>query len=97
MNDELYDLSELLQTKVVEFSFKKNNGDIRFVLGTSAEECIPEDKIPKNPITEAGTNYTTIRFFDLNKKEWRSCRRDSIESIHWYMSASLWKDKEVKI
>lgn len=94
MMDELdkgQELSELLQTKVVEFSFKKNNGEIRFVFGTSNPECIPKDKQAKDQIT----THQTIRFFDLNKNEWRSCRRDSVENIHGYMSASLWQEKEI--
>lgn len=89
-------LTELLQTKVVEFSFKKNNGEIRFVFGTVNPECIPESaRVKDKPIEESiEKTYQTIRFYDLDKQGWRSCRRDSIEEIHGYMSASLWFNKQ---
>ena len=89
-------LTELLQTKVVEFSFKKNNGEIRFVFGTANPECIPEEaRVKERPIEESiGKTFQTIRFYDLEKKGWRSCRKDSIEDIHGYMSASLWFSKQ---
>lgn len=52
----------------VRFVFRKQDGTERMARGTSNLKYIPLDKHPKQdlPIT------TAIRYFDLDKKDWRS-------------------------
>lgn len=63
---------QLMQRLAVEaevhFVFRKQNGTERRARGTCNLQYIPLDKHPKHdlPITSA------IRYFDLDKKEWRS-------------------------
>jgi hypothetical protein len=50
------------------FSFVKQNGDLRQATGTTNNTLIPKESRTK------GSNITenSVRYFDLNKSQWRS-------------------------
>jgi hypothetical protein len=72
------ELRSALQNGRVDFSFRKTNGEIRQAYGTTKFDFIPEENLPKGTGTPTAG---TVKFFDLEKQEWRSCREDSIISI----------------
>lgn len=83
-------LKELLNENVVSFTFKKVNGEERTAFGTRAvlnnrefasEPMInfTENDLPKGTGTE---NNDVIKYWDLEKRAWRSCRVDSVISIN---------------
>ena len=65
-------LKEILLMEKVYFEYKKRDGTIRKAYGTLQYNFIPEDKHPKDSLYE----YSNLRFFDLEKKEWRSISKD---------------------
>lgn len=72
-------LKKALHEGVVEFSYKKKNGEIRNAKGTLNIEVMGESNAPK------GTGYevtdTNIRYYDLNSEGWRSFIIDNL--IEW--------------
>lgn len=68
-----------LHKGVVEFKYKKKNGEIRSAKGTLNIEVMGEDNAPK------GTGYeimdSNIRYYDLNSEGWRSFIVDNL--IEW--------------
>ena len=83
-------LKELLNENVVIFTFRKVNGEERTALGTRAvlnnskfasEPTInfTENDLPKGTGT---ANDDVIKYWDLEKRAWRSCRIDSVISIN---------------
>lgn len=72
-------LKEALESGVVNFTFKKVNGETRKAVGTTNPTILETHKAtPKGTgIAPAGT----IPFFDLEKKEWRSTRTTAVVSI----------------
>ena len=68
-----------LHTGIVEFKYKKKNGEIREARGTLNIDVMGEDNAPK------GTGYdiadTNIRYYDLNSNGWRSFIRENL--IEW--------------
>ena len=69
---ELYidKFKKALHKGIVEFKYKKKNGDERIAKGTLNEDIIGKENLPK------GTGYeitdTNIRYYDLNSEGWRS-------------------------
>jgi hypothetical protein len=59
--------------------FTKKDGTDREMLCTLAESLIPSDKRPKTENTKFSDD--ALRVFDLDKKEWRSFRWDSIKTV----------------
>lgn len=62
-------LKTRLRDGVVQFAFKKVDGTLRTAVGTTNLATIPTESHPKgtgNPSEKA------VRFFDIEKKEWRS-------------------------
>lgn len=57
--------------------FKKKNGEIRELLGTDNLARIPKEHHPKGT---GKISEEVEALFDLEKKEWRSYRKDSIIS-----------------
>ena len=59
-----------LHKGIVEFKYKKKNGEERIAKGTLNEDIIGKENLPK------GTGYeitdTNIRYYDLNSEGWRS-------------------------
>jgi len=68
-----------LHKGVVEFKYKKKNGEIRSAKGTLNIEVMGEDNAPK------GTGYEitddNIRYYDLNSEGWRSFIPENL--IEW--------------
>jgi hypothetical protein len=59
--------------------FTKKDGTDREMSCTLAESLIPSDKRPKTENTKFSDE--ALRVFDLDKKEWRSFRWDSIKTV----------------
>lgn len=75
-------LNRLFKTEdVVNFTFKKKNGELRHARGTKKMdkiESIDEGAIPSGK----GTPKTrVIAYFDLDKSAWRSFQEESLVSI----------------
>ena len=68
-----------LHKGVVEFKYKKKNGEIRSAKGTLNIDVMGEDNAPK------GTGYEitddNIRYYDLNSEGWRSFIPENL--IEW--------------
>lgn len=72
-------LRGLLLTEEVSLKFKKQDGTIRDMFCS-----LKSDKLPPMLETKAKPkklNEDVLTMFDLDKKEWRSCRFDSIINI----------------
>lgn len=73
----LENLKQEMQSGVVEFKYRKKDGEIRVAQGTTNLDLIKEygeDKLPK------GTGIqpeSTTRYFDIDKEAWRSFQNDS--------------------
>lgn len=69
-NINIEDFKKALHNGVVEFKYKKKNGDERVAKGTLNVEAMGEENSPK------GTGYditdSNIRYYDLNSEGWRS-------------------------
>lgn len=69
---ELYidKFKKALHKGIVEFKYKKKNGEERIAKGTLNEDIIGKENLPK------GMGYeitdTNIRYYDLNSEGWRS-------------------------
>ena len=84
MNKEslLQKLNHILKTEnVVNFSYRKKNGELRHARGTKKLDrikSIDENAIPSGE----GTPKTgVIAYFDLDKSAWRSFKEESLVSI----------------
>ena len=78
----LQKLNYILKTEnVVNFSYKKKNGELRHARGTKKLDrikSIDENAIP----TGEGTPKTSvIVYFDLDKSAWRSFREELLVSL----------------
>lgn len=62
-------------------TFKKKDGTIRKMKCTRNPNLIPEDQRPKDGISIEES--TTIRAFDLEKKEWRSFIIENVMSVDY--------------
>lgn len=75
-------LNRMLKTlHVVRFTYIKKNGEIRHARGTKridVVEEIDEGLVPKNDMSYTDT---VIRYFDLDKENWRTVCKDNIVSI----------------
>ena len=73
------DFKNALHKGVVNFKYKKKNGEIRDAKGTLNIEIMGEKNTPK------GTGYdivdTNIRYYDLNSEGWRSFIAENL--IEW--------------
>ena len=75
-------LNRLLKTEdVVNFTFKKKNGELRHARGTKKMdkiESIDEGAIPSG---KGSPKTCVIAYFDLDKSAWRSFQEESLVSI----------------
>ncbi len=73
------DFKNALRKGVVNFKYKKKNGEIRDAKGTLNVDIMGEENTPK------GTGYdivdTNIRYYDLNSEGWRSFIAENL--IEW--------------
>lgn len=58
----------------VHFQFLKSNGELREANGTTLLDSIPNDSHPKG---ERDSSSKVVVFFDLDKGEWRSVKKDT--------------------
>ena len=80
------DLKQLLSEGIVEFTFKKKNGEIRTAKGSRSIEVLMNT--PSSGFTEenkpTGTgkeSTTSIPYWDFDKQAWRSVCIDAVISI----------------
>ena len=79
------DLKKALNEGIVLFEFIKKDGALRHVRGTTCPDLIPVDNMPKGkrtPEQQALYNRTTVAFYDIDSKGWRSMRIDTIWTYH---------------
>jgi len=57
----------------IMFTYFKKDGSARKAYGTLNEKLIPEGFKPKDSSTNVGTN---LKYFDVDKKAWRSLSYD---------------------
>jgi hypothetical protein len=58
-----------LRAGVVQFAFKKVDGTLRTAVGTTNLATIPTEHHPKGT---GNPSDRSVRFFDIEKREWRS-------------------------
>lgn len=64
---------------VVEVVFTKKNGEKRVMRCTRKASLIPDEDMPKG--VERAHNPEVVKAYDLDKKAWRSFRKDSVISV----------------
>lgn len=78
-NIKIEEFKKALHNGVVEFKYKKKNGDERVAKGTLNIDIMGESNAPK------GTGYdiadTNIRYYDMNSEGWRSFLIENL--IEW--------------
>ncbi len=77
------DLRKALYEGIVLFQFIKKDGTTRNTRGTTCPDLVPTDDAPKGkrtPEQQALYQRTTVAFYDIDKKAWRSMRIDTIWS-----------------
>ena len=62
------ELKVMLKQGIVNFTYEKNNGDMRVARGTTMLSEIPVDSHPKG----RGKRGKNVSYFDLDKDAWRS-------------------------
>lgn len=72
-------LKNLMQNDVVEFEFKKINGEQRRAYGTRAEDVLKQNNdVPQNHRKSS----TTFPYYDIEKKAWRCFKPELLQSIN---------------
>ncbi len=72
-------IKEQLKTGTTSFAFvKKSTGQLSNRVGTTNLRTIPTDKHPNGRGTSKKINPLVIRFFDLDKKSWRSFSAETL-------------------
>ena len=82
---DINDLREALNAGTVLFEFIKKDGTLRHARGTTSPDLIPVDNMPKGkrtPEQQAQYEQQTVAFYDIDKKDWRSMRIDTIWNYH---------------
>lgn len=83
VNDKLViTLKDKLKAGTVKFSFRKQNDRLRRARGTVnidvIRECIPDFEWDKHHEEKILSNPYVVRYFDLDKRSWRSCDVDRL-------------------
>lgn len=78
-------LREKLHQGEVNFVFKKKDGSRRAAVGTTNPDLIPLDllgsqKTPEQSLEEQ-RSQGIVRYFDLEKEGWRSCKVENILEV----------------
>jgi len=70
-----------MKDNIVNFKFRKVDGSIRSTSGTLSFEIIPATSMPSctNPHKK---NSNRQAYFDMDKKEWRSYKRENLIAIN---------------
>ncbi len=79
-------LREKLLNGEVNFVFKKTDSSRRAAVGTTNLDLVPQDLWPKDMTSVEESNEKqkdsgVVRFFDLEKGAWRSCKSNSIINV----------------
>ena len=77
------DLRQALHEGIVLFQFIKKDGTTRHARGTTCPDLVPTDDAPKGkrtPEQQEAYERTTVAFYDIDRKAWRSMRIDTIWS-----------------
>ncbi len=77
------DLRTALNEGTVLFQFIKKDGTTRHARGTTCPDLVPTDDAPKGkrtPEQQEAYERTTVAFYDIDHKGWRSMRIDTIWS-----------------
>lgn len=75
-------LNRLLKTEdVVNFTFKKKNGELRQARGTKKMDKIESIDGNAVPTGKGAPKTGVITYFDLDKSTWRSFQEESLVSI----------------
>lgn len=75
-------LNYLLKTEdVVNFTFKKKNGELRHACGTKKIDKIKSIDEGAIPSGKGAQKTGVIAYFDLDKSAWRSFQEESLISI----------------
>ena len=75
------DLRKALNEGVVLFEFIKKDGTLRHARGTTCPDLVPTVNTPqgkRKPEVQALYERQVVTFYDIDKKEWRSMRIDTI-------------------
>ena len=75
------DLKKALSEGIVLFEFVKKDGTLRHVRGTTCPDLVPNDDKPKGkrtPEQQLLYERTTVAFYDIDSKGWRSMRIDTL-------------------
>jgi hypothetical protein len=72
-------LIEKLSSGIVLFTYRKQNGEIRYAAGTTNEEVIPLECKSRN-VAMANVK-DNIRYYDYMSIGWRSLKKDNIVRI----------------
>ncbi len=72
------DLYGSLKNREVTVTFTKVNGDQRIMKCTQNFELIPTDKYPQQNEMPSPINEEVCRVFDMEIRDWRSFRKDSV-------------------
>jgi hypothetical protein len=70
-----------LQEGICNVVFTKADGTERFMMCTLQADHIPEEQLPKN--SSKKKNDDIISVYDLEVKNWRSFRVDSVKWLGW--------------
>lgn len=71
------DIAQLLTERVVRFSFRKNDGSIREAVGTLMRSMLPPTSGEGKP-----TPSHLQLYYDVEKKSWRSFKKENLISIN---------------
>ena len=77
----IQDLRTALHEGVVLFEFIKKDGTLRHARGTTCPDLVPTVNTPqgkRKPEVQALYERQVVTFYDIDKKEWRSMRIDTI-------------------
>lgn len=79
-------LREKLLQGEVNFVFKKADGSRRAAVGTTNLDIVPRDLWPKEmssieESTQKQQSSGVVRFFDIEKQAWRSCKVENILEV----------------
>ena len=84
MNKEslLQKLNHILKTEnVVNFSYRKKNGELRYARGTKKLDRIKSIDENAIPSAEGNSKIGVVTYFDLDKSAWRSFREELLVSL----------------
>ena len=73
------DLNKALLEGEVVFSFEKKDGTERVARGTKKMDMVPDSSVPSGK--EYNKSDAVIRYYDLDKQDWRSFRKEKFIEI----------------